>query len=42
MTDEISRYFEEAKARLKAEHDSMMQKLREDIAASKRNVLSKV
>jgi hypothetical protein len=42
MTDEISSYFENAKARLKAEHDSMVQKLRDDIAASKRNALSKV
>jgi hypothetical protein len=42
MTDEIPRYFEDAKSRLKAERDSMVQKLQEDIAASRRNALSKV
>jgi hypothetical protein len=42
MTDEISNYFEKAKAQLKAEHDSMVEKIRDDIAASKRKALSKI
>jgi hypothetical protein len=37
MTD----YFEKSKAQLKAEHDSMVQKLKDDIAASKRKAMSK-
>jgi hypothetical protein len=40
MTD-ISSHFEKAKAQLKAEHDSMTQRLKEEIAASKRKALTK-
>lgn len=42
MTDDISGYFEKAKAQLKSEHDSMLQKIKEEVEASKRKVLSKV
>ena len=42
MTDEISGYFEKAKTQLKSEHDSMVKKIRDDIAASKRKALSKI
>jgi hypothetical protein len=42
MTDEISGYFEKAKAQLKSEHDSMVQKIKEEIDATKREALSKV
>jgi hypothetical protein len=42
LTDEISGYFEKAKAQLKAEHDSMMEKIRDDVAASKRKALAKI
>jgi hypothetical protein len=42
MTDEISNYLEKAKAQLKAEHDSTVEKIRDDIAASKRKALSKI
>lgn len=42
MTVEISSYFEKAKAELKAEHDSMGEKIKGDIAASKRKALSKI
>jgi hypothetical protein len=42
MTEEISSYFEKAKAELKAEHDSMGEKIKGDITASKRNALSKI
>jgi hypothetical protein len=42
MTDEISSYFEKAKSQLKIEHDSMVEKIRDNIAKSKRNTLSKV
>ena len=42
MTEEISSYFEKAKAELKAEHDSMGEKIKGDIAASKRKALSKI
>lgn len=41
MTD-ISPHFEKAKAKLKAERDLMAQHVREEIAQSKRKVLSKV
>ncbi|HEX7033790.1 MAG TPA: hypothetical protein VF172_12400 [Nitrososphaera sp.] len=34
-------YFERAKAALKSERDSMIQKIKEEIAASKRKALSK-
>lgn len=42
MTDEISGYFEKAKAQLKSEHDSMVQIIKEEIDVSKRKALSKV
>jgi hypothetical protein len=42
MTDDISGYFEKAKAQLKSEHDSMAQRIKEEVAASKRKALSKV
>jgi hypothetical protein len=42
MTDEISGYFEKAKAQLKSEHDSMVQRIKEEIDATKREALSKV
>jgi hypothetical protein len=42
MTEEISNYFEKAKAQLKSEHDSMVQRIKEEIDASKRKALSKV
>jgi hypothetical protein len=41
-TEDISQYFEKSKAELKTAHDSMIQKIKEDIAASKRRALSKV
>jgi hypothetical protein len=42
MTEEISNYFGKASAQLKAEHDSMVEKIKNDIAVSKRNALSKI
>lgn len=42
MTDDISSHFEKAKAQLKSEHDSMTQRIREEVAASKRKAMSKV
>jgi hypothetical protein len=36
-----SDYFEKAKAELKAERDSMIQKVKEELAASKRKALSR-
>jgi hypothetical protein len=42
MTDDISGHFEKAKAQLKAEHDSMTQRIKEGVGASKRKALSKV
>ncbi len=42
MTDDISGYFEKAKAQLKSEHDSMVQKIKEEINASRRKTLSKI
>jgi hypothetical protein len=42
MTDEISSYFEKAKAQLKSEHDLLLEKIRDDVAASKRKALSKI
>jgi hypothetical protein len=42
MTEEISSYFEKAKIQLKAEHNSMVEKIKDDIAASKRKALSKI
>jgi len=42
MTDIISSHFEKAGSELKAEHDSMVQKIKEQVAASKHKTLSKV
>ena len=42
MTEEISSYFEKAKTQLKAEHDSMVEKIKNDISVSKRKALSKI
>jgi hypothetical protein len=42
MTEEISSYFRKANAELKAEHNSMVEKIKDDIAASKRKALSKI
>jgi len=42
MTDDISGYFEKAKTQLKSEHDSMVQRIKEEVAMSKRKALSKV
>jgi hypothetical protein len=42
MTEEISSYFEKAKTQLNAEHNSMVEKIKDDIAASKRKALSKI
>jgi hypothetical protein len=42
MTEEISSYFEKAKTQLKIEHDSMVEKVRDNISESKRKTLSKV
>jgi hypothetical protein len=42
MTGDVSVYFEKAKTQLESEHDSMMQKIKEEVAASKRKALSKV
>jgi hypothetical protein len=39
---DISNHVEKSKAELKAEHDSMVQKIKEEVAASKRKALSKV
>lgn len=41
MTDSTSDYFERAKAELKSERDSMVQKVKEEVDASKRKALSK-
>ena len=41
-TDEISGYFEKAKAQLKTDHDAMIQKIKDEISASKNKALSKV
>lgn len=42
ITDEISGHFEKAKTELKSEHDSMIEKIKDEILASKRKALSKV
>lgn len=42
MTEEISSFFGKANAQLKAEHNSMVEKIKDDIAASKRKALSKI
>jgi hypothetical protein len=36
-----SDYFEKSKEQLKAEHDSMVQEIKDNIAASKRKAMSK-
>lgn len=41
-SDTTSDYFEKAKAELKSERDSMVQRIKEEVAASKRKALSKV
>ncbi|AIF85305.1 hypothetical protein NTE_03276 [Candidatus Nitrososphaera evergladensis SR1] len=42
MSNDITNHFEKAKAQLKSERDSMEQKVKEEIAQSKRKALSKV
>ncbi len=42
MTDDIAGYFEKAKTQLKSEHDSMVQRIKEEVGTSKRKALSKV
>lgn len=42
MTADISGYFEKAKAQLKSEHDSMVQRVKEEVGTSKRKALSKI
>lgn len=42
MTDTTSEHFERSRAQLKAERDSMVQKIKDDVNASKRKALSKV
>jgi hypothetical protein len=42
MTSDISVHFEKARASLKAEHDSMVQKVKDEIKAGKQKALSKV
>jgi hypothetical protein len=41
MSD-ISNHFEKAKAELKAERDSMVQKVKDEVSQSKRKALSRV
>ena len=41
-TTDASAHFEKSKADLRAEHDSMIEKIKTEIAASKRKALSKV
>ncbi len=40
-TTDISNHFEKAKAELQAERDSMAQKIKEEIAQSKRKAMTK-
>jgi hypothetical protein len=44
MTDDIiiASHFEKARARLKVEHDSMVQKIKEELQNSKKKTLSKI
>jgi hypothetical protein len=42
MTDDTSKLFEKAKLHLSAERDSMMQKIKDEIAQSRHKALSKV
>ncbi|HEX2013878.1 MAG TPA: hypothetical protein VLA68_01500 [Nitrososphaera sp.] len=39
---EISGHFDQAKSQLKSEHDSMVQKVKEEVSASKKKALAKV
>jgi hypothetical protein len=39
--DSISSYYEKAKVQLKAERDSIVQKIRDEISAAKRKAISK-
>ena len=41
-TTDASAHFEKSKTDLKTEHDSMIEKIKAEIAASKRKALSKV
>ena len=40
--DIISSYFDKARAALKAEHDSMVQKIKEQIGQGKQKTMSKI
>jgi ribosomal protein L17 len=42
MTSDISTHYEKAKSELKATHDSMVQKIKEDLANSRRKAMSKI
>jgi hypothetical protein len=43
MTDDIiANYFDKARTVLKTEHDSMVQKVKEDISQSKKKAMSKI
>jgi hypothetical protein len=42
MTESISGHVEKAKSVLKNEHDSMVQKIKEEVSANKKKALSKV
>jgi hypothetical protein len=39
--DTISSYYEKAKVQLKADRDSIVQKIKDDISAAKRKAISK-
>ena len=39
--DSISSYYEKAKVQLKADRDSIVQKIKDEISAAKRKVISK-
>lgn len=41
MSNDISSHFEKAKAEIKAERDSMVQQVKEEMAHSKRRALAK-
>lgn len=40
--DIISSYFDKARAALKAEHDSMVQKIKEQVVQNKQKTISKI
>jgi hypothetical protein len=40
-TDSISSYYEKAKVQLKADRDSIVQKIKDEISAAKRKAISK-